>query len=109
MENYVVYLECSRVRRQHDRSDGRHVLLSPVRHDEKGNKHEINRGKRLLLKKTSSATNMIMQGMDVKSVANRLGHKNCDVTLKIYIAVTNEMKFRNAEKMDEFFTKIASG
>lgn len=27
-----------------------------------------------------------------KSVANRLGHKNCDVTLKIYTAVTEEMK-----------------
>lgn len=29
-----------------------------------------------------------MQGMDVKSVANCLGHKNRDVTLKIYTAVT---------------------
>ncbi len=60
------------------------------------------------LRKTS-ATNMIMQGMDVKSVANRLGHKNCDITLKIYTAVTNEMKVKNAEKMDEFFAKMASG
>jgi len=50
-----------------------------------------------------------MQGMDVKSVAKRLGHKNCDVTLKIYTAVMNEMKVKNAEKMDEFFTKMASG
>ena len=85
------------------------MLLSPAWQDEKGNKHEINRGKRLLLKEASSATNMIMQGMDVKSVANRLGHKNCDITLKIYVAVMNEMKVKNAEKMDEFFTKIASG
>ena len=60
------------------------------------------------LRKTST-TNMIMQGMDVKSVANLLGHKNCDVTIKIYVAVTNEMKVRNAEKMDEFFAKMASG
>ena len=60
------------------------------------------------LRKTS-ATNMIMQGMDVKSVANRLGHKNCDITLKIYTAVTNEMKVKNAEKMDEFFARIAGG
>jgi len=50
-----------------------------------------------------------MQGMDIKSVANRLGHKNCDVTHKIYAAVTNEMKVKNAEKMDEFFAKMASG
>ena len=52
---------------------------------------------------------MIMQGTDVKSVANLLQHKNCDITFKIYDAVTNEMKFRNAEKMDEFFAKMASG
>ena len=61
------------------------------------------------MKEATSATNMIMQGMDIKSVANRLGHKNCDVTLKIYVAVTNEMKVRNAEKMDEFFAKMAIG
>lgn len=85
------------------------MLLSPAWQDEKGNKHEINRGKRLLLKEATSATNVIMQGMDVKSVANRLGHKNCDITLKIYTAVTNEMKVKNAEKMDEFFAKMASG
>ena len=48
-----------------------------------------------------------MQGMDIKSVANRLGHKNCGVTHKIYAAVTNEMKVKNAEKMDEFFAKMA--
>ena len=109
MENFVVYIECARLKRQHGRNNGRYVLLSPARHDEKGNKHEINRGKRLLLKEASSATNMIMQGMDVKSVANRLEHKNCDGTLKIYTAVMNEMKVKNAEKMDEFFTKIAIG
>ena len=62
----------------------------------------------MLLKETSSATNVIMQGMDVKSVANRQGHKNCDITLKIYVAVANEMKVKNAEKMDEFFAKMAS-
>ena len=50
-----------------------------------------------------------MQSMDIKSVANRLGHKNCDVTHNIYAAVTNEMKVKNAEKMDEFFAKMASG
>lgn len=85
------------------------MLLSPARQDEKGNKHEINRGKVLLLKEATSTTNMIMQGMDIKSVANLLGHKNCDIKLKIYFAVTNEMKVRNAEKMDEFFAKMASG
>lgn len=85
------------------------MLLSPAWQDEKGNKHEINRGKRLLLKEATSATNVIMQGMDGKCVANLLQHKNCDVTLKIYVAVTNEMKVRNAEKMDEFFAKMASG
>ena len=50
-----------------------------------------------------------MQSMDIKSVANRLGHKNCDVTHNIYAAVTNEMKVKNAEKMDEFFAKMATG
>ena len=109
MENYVDNSEYSRLKRQHDRSDARHVLLSPAWQDEKGNKHEINRGKRLLLKETTSATNVIMRGMDGKSVANLLQHKNCDVTLKIYVVVTNEMKVRNAEKMDEFFAKMASG
>ena len=71
-------------------------------------KHGLRKIKLHGLRKTS-ATNMIMQGMDVKSVANRLGHKNCDITLKIYTAVTNEMKVKNAEKMDEFFAKMASG
>ncbi|MBO4290966.1 MAG: tyrosine-type recombinase/integrase [Lachnospiraceae bacterium] len=60
------------------------------------------------LRKTS-ATNMIMQGMDVKSADNRLEHKNCGVTLKIYTVVTNEMKVKNAGKMEEVYVKTANG
>lgn len=70
-------------------------------------KHGLRHIKLHGLRKTS-ATSMIVQGMDAKSVANRLGHKNCDITLKIYTAVTEEMKEKNAEKMDQFFAKLVN-
>lgn len=59
------------------------------------------------LRKTA-ATNMLKNHMDVKSVSNRLGHKNIDITLEIYTAIDDDMKATNVAIMDAFYDDVVN-
>lgn len=48
-------------------------------------------------------TNLLENGIDVKYVQERLGHKNIQVTLNIYQHISKKMKDRNKNLLDSIF------
>ena len=55
-----------------------------------------------------SATTMILNGIDPKNASANLGHSDISITMDIYTAVTQRMKDQSADKMQQFFSRVAT-
>ena len=57
----------------------------------------------------SAISNLVALGMDIKSIADRAGHKDTQLTLNTYTHVNNSQKEKMAQKInDEFFKKVVN-
>ena len=54
----------------------------------------------------SYATISIQNGDDIKTVSSNLGHATVAFTLDVYGHVTEEMKKRSADRMQEYIDKL---
>ncbi len=52
----------------------------------------------------TNATLMLLQGINVKVISERLGHSSIDVTLDIYSHIIPQMQKEAAQKLDEIFS-----